>query len=132
MKYLIFILILFSCSNDESPEIETITVNGKYWMKENVSGYYSWDDAASVCPNGFRLPSKDEYLTMISLGNNVIYQKLGYQDSDGTTWLKGQYGYYWTSTPQNAGSWAFVFNDSDMFVSGYDRSKKMCVRCVKK
>lgn len=129
-KIIILSLILVACSEDEV-KIKTVNVGGKQWMTENVGLYHTWQEAMKACPKGFRLPSKDDYQELIDFNSYVVSGKNGFV-TGGNTFLKGEWGYYWTSSTISAtGSWAYVFDNKDRFLSGDNNSVGMCVRCIK-
>ncbi|MBN1924838.1 MAG: hypothetical protein JW798_03300, partial [Prolixibacteraceae bacterium] len=102
----------------ETPESKCF--EDENWIDCNTYGrYYTWETALNACPEGWKLPSVDEWnmlLTELGGGNNA-YQKLtnnnpqgiqlktgGYYYDKSTFVNTGEYGYFWTSTPDGAGS----------------------------
>jgi uncharacterized protein (TIGR02145 family) len=90
---------------------------------------YDWRTAMAVCPAGWHLPARDEwnYLVEVAGGKNVAGKKLkakndwskngngtddfgfsalpgGYRDTDGSFYLAGDYGYWWTATARGSGN----------------------------
>jgi uncharacterized protein (TIGR02145 family) len=66
-------------------EMGAVSINGVWWATRNVGshgtfvpkpedygGYYTWDEAQTVCPAGWRLPTKQELQSLINSGNNWI------------------------------------------------------------
>lgn len=84
MKKLIIIIGLL-ISMTAFPQ-ETVTIGAQQWMKENVSvdgnEYFTWEEAQTVCPEGFRVPSKDDFRQLNAfLGGGL--------DAQGNTALTG-------------------------------------------
>ncbi len=131
-KYLLIAALLFSCAPDGVETIDTITVGNAEWMTVNAGNYLTWAEAMDACPNGFKLPSQANFQELINRNNNILQNtRLGFKDTNGQIFLNGEWGYYWSSSVVNAGSWAFVFDADEMFLSGSGRDIRMCVCCVK-
>ena len=136
-----------------------VVINGVRWATKNVGAfapedygnYYTWEEAKTACPKGWRLPTKVEFESLINAGNVwttqngkngckfgepnnfVFFPAAGYRlSSDGTLYNVGSYGYYWSGTPNGAENAYLVY-----FYSGYAytshyyiRSYGFSVRCV--
>ncbi|MCF8357656.1 MAG: WG repeat-containing protein [Prolixibacteraceae bacterium] len=76
--------------------------------------YYQWETALNACPEGWKLPSLDDWQVLINElgGEETAYRVLTGSDSlslnlkpggyyyNETSFLNtGEYGYFWTSTP---------------------------------
>jgi len=159
---------------------KTITVQGVTWMAENlrykapVGAYYfennpnnlnhygmlyDWKTAMSVCPDGWRLPTGDEFRALITHNdvretinakpteaNTYSIQLAGMQDYEGTFSEMDESGYYWTSTEYDENnaeyfSYVTVFKVPVADISrkediedihGTEKTNRYSVRCVKK
>jgi uncharacterized protein (TIGR02145 family) len=158
---------------------KTITVKGTTWMADNLrfkspNGAYSfdkdsknlseygilyeWETAVKVCPDGWHLPSVQEYQTLLdnSEQKHSLYkgpsdsisfgvQLAGMQDYEGTFSEKDESGYYWTSTEYNKENAAYfsylviigtpvidISRKEDIEdIHGAEKSNKYSVRCIK-
>jgi uncharacterized protein (TIGR02145 family) len=122
---------------------KTTIINNKLWMAENLTllvkeswfyddnaqhgarygRLYSWQAALDACPEGWRLPSVDEWQEMIdSLGGmDAAYPVLtspdgfnpvfgGYRTYNGEYMSIDRAADFWTSTPAgDANAWLFYF-----------------------
>jgi len=125
------------------------------------NGYlYDWENAMKIIPNGWHLPSKDEWFELADyLGgvnaaggklksltdwkkpnnfatNEVGFSALpcGYRQLDRTFGRIGDNAYWWSSTPQNLkSSWYFYIYASAGYLdsSTYDNNYGFSVRCIK-
>ncbi len=160
-------------------EYRTITVQGATWMAENLrfkpaegADYfdndpnnvpiygmlYDWKTANKVCPDGWHLPSGEEYHELVNF--NEQKERWGYRASDPESFriqLAGmqnyegifteldESGYYWTSTEYDK-DYAeyfsyFVISQNRVIdisreeditdVHGSEKINKYSVRCVK-
>ena len=160
-------------------EYRTISVQGVTWMAENLrfkpadgADYfdndpnnvpiygmlYDWETANKVCPDGWHLPSGNEYHELVNF--NEQKERWGYSASDPESFriqLAGmqnyegifteldESGYYWTSTEYNT-NYAeyfsyFVISQNKVVdisrkeditdVHGSEKINKYSVRCVK-
>lgn len=144
-----------------------VELNGIIWATSNVGAsspkefgyYYTWENAKNACPKGWRLPTKEEFESLIGfrkqvdannefgIGENTIFLPLA-----GIIWTSsnkisniGQYGYYWSSTDpytyrrsdgggigkdyDKAHSLNFGVSYSSR-ISGEDKSDAASCRCV--
>jgi uncharacterized protein (TIGR02145 family) len=158
---------------------KTITINNITWMIENLrykapSGayhfdndpnnnsvygvLYEWEAARKVCPDGWHLPTGNEFQNLV----NYLDQKeawkgtpsdtasfgiqlAGMQDYEGTFTEMGESAYYWTSTEYDKDnaeyfSYMVVVNtpvvdisrkDDIADIHGAEKTNKYSVRCVK-
>ena len=130
--------------------IDTVVVGNKSWTARNVDTevegsfcyndnsdlcdafgrLYTWKTALKVCPPGFRLPSVDEYMSLLEEAGNVLkandifksrvgwreglngYDEFGFAVFPGGARIKGKYkgfdkdkggdaAYFWTTTSGN-------------------------------
>jgi len=157
----------------------TITVQGITWMAENLrykaaqgSAYfesdssnstqygmlYDWKTAKKVCPDGWRLPSGEEFQALVSYNDQKESWKLkksdpdsfgvqlgGMQDYEGTFTEIEESAYFWTSTEYDKDNAQYVsyliLTDNPVVdvsrkediadVHGTEKSNKYSVRCIK-
>ena len=142
----------------------TSPYTSKVWLDRNIGagqvcknfndigcygGYYNWEDATSICPIGFSLPSIDE-LVVETLSNGVIdsatafenFLKLpsaGSSNPMGNFFYRGLYGYLWSSDGTNDEARGILFYDDSVPGAsvGYASEQyffglgKISVRCLK-
>lgn len=158
---------------------KTVTIQGMVWMAENLrykapgGAYYfdnnpntiqqygmlyDWKTAMKACPDGWRLPTGDEFRALIT--NNEVKEAMkarpnesnaysiqlaGMQDHEGNLTEIDESGYYWTSTEYDENnaeyfSYLTVFNTPVADISrkediedvhGTEKTNKYSVRCVK-
>ena len=128
-KYL-FCIALFAMALNANAQQKGVTINGVTWATTNVGAtspegygnYYTWEQAQTACPKGWRLPIKDElmaqldkkkiirewrtlngingwYLTDLATGNNVFLPAAGRSSSSGSSIHSvGKDSVYWSST----------------------------------
>ena len=136
---------------------DEVVINGVKWATRNVGArgtfatnpedygnLYTWQEAQTACPSGWRLPTQSEFesLMMVSntwtmqgningrkfgdSNNNIFLPAAGVRDNDGALGYVGSDGHYWGSSA----GWYFAFErNSTIWISGattYGRS----VRCV--
>ncbi len=127
----------------------------------NMSSYgvlYNWNTAIKACPEGWRLPTGEEFRSLLGhLENEVpadrpasgpnVYpiQLAGMQDHEGTFTEMDESGYYWTSTEYNEAEAEYfsymIINGHPVFdisrredmpdIHGAEKTSKYSVRCVK-
>ncbi|MDE7355240.1 MAG: fibrobacter succinogenes major paralogous domain-containing protein [Rikenellaceae bacterium] len=121
----------------------------------NTSTYPSnWN--THPCPEGYRLPTKDEFQALIngstvsrgggwtnsdygyikftSGSNSVEFPAVGRRltGSSGTLYDAGVYGRYWSSVAGSSNrAYYLYFNSSDLSVGGNNRQCGFSVRCVR-
>ena len=161
---------------------KAVTIGNQTWMAENLNydvdykrnsfcykdstkycakyGHlYTWDAAMEACPNGWHLPSEDEFNTLFAaVGGQSVAAKMlksssGWQSGnglnsyafsalpvgrrypdDGRYYLNGYAAYFWTSTKNPGYGANFIYMDArrdepDIDYSSY--SLAYSVRCVK-
>ena len=157
----------------------TITIAGVTWMAENLryqtkngafyfdndsnnipeyGVLYEWETALSVCPDGWHLPTGNEFQDLINnLDQKVTWEKIasdpssfgiqlgGMQDYEGIFSEMDESGYYWTSTEyekNNAEYFSYLIIDEKPIIDisrkeditdihGTEKSNKYSVRCLK-
>lgn len=126
-------------------------IDGKFWTEQNygctpdnlLGSTVEFDAAQNACPNGWRLPTKEE---MESLSKN--YSPVVTVSGQQGRWFSGSTAYsdtvpavfflcntlsfYWSSTPDNNSIHAFGLRvDSDVSVYYIPRTSLCAVRCIK-
>jgi len=145
-------------SSSSLAAIDTFTDSeGKVWMAQNLniktdnskcynkseakcSEYgrlYNWEDAKDVCPDGWRLPTKDEW-SVIKDEWSVIADDFaalpgGYGNAEGEFGLEGQQGIWWTNKSYSNNDAYFLsmsFDDGKIDFSHDSKLDYYSVRCV--
>jgi len=110
---------------------------------------YNWETAKRVCPDGWHLPSKSEFETLLNRyggegeqaytalirGGSSGFSALfgGSRSSDGTFSYLGNYGYFWSSSENNSRSaWTLGVSSygKRAYVSYGYKSWGFSVRCL--
>jgi uncharacterized protein (TIGR02145 family) len=140
------------------------TKNGAFYFdndSNNIPEYgvlYEWETALSVCPDGWHLPTGNEFQNLINnLDQKVTWGKIasdpssfgiqlgGMQDYEGIFSEMDESGYYWTSTEyekNNAEYFSYLIIDEKPIIDisrkeditdihGTEKSNKYSVRCLK-
>ena len=127
----------------------------------NVAGAVTTDKSATdPCPDGFRVPNKDEWTSVMNttlnprknstgwtsnlnctdcwsgsmFGDSLFLPATGYRDNSGSLFYRGYYGYYWSSTENSSTNASFNvdFNSSGSYVvSTGNRAFGYSIRCIK-
>ncbi|MDR0831123.1 MAG: hypothetical protein LBN95_13610 [Prevotellaceae bacterium] len=142
---------------------DAVKINGVVWATRNVGSkgifcdfpyesglYYTWEDAQNACPAGWRLPTTEEFESLIASGsvwttqngvpgrlfgktpNQIFLPAAGYRySSGGGLGDAGENGYYWSST-QDYGDVAYYldFDSGGVGTGYYTSSYGFCVRPV--
>ncbi len=133
MRVLLFLIFAFGLATQGSfidsrdqQQYTLLTIGSQQWLKENLrfvpsgkgirssGGYYSASELKSVCPEGFRSPSVEEWKELIQQmpgkrnsrkGRLVAVAslqefglQLGGQERMDSVYLSNQMGFYWTSS----------------------------------
>jgi uncharacterized protein (TIGR02145 family) len=143
---------------------EGVTINGVTWAKTNVGvrgafmdypwhqgSYHTFEEAKVACPQGWRLPSREEFATLNqahsewtimfdaygyrfgSGGSSVFLPASGYLHRDSEVKYKDLDGHYWTSTPEDGQSaWSQYFSKAGQPKTYINHQEyHFSVRCVK-
>lgn len=118
----------------------------KYRTYQNLGCLYSWESIKTVCPNGWRIPSKKEYEHLLDKYNK-IYSNLAVNGISKLDFLLGggydkygmfcdidKKGYCWTTDEYDGDqSWYFYVNKDFQSLGMSYHYKKMglSIRCVK-
>ncbi len=132
-------------------------VGDKFWMTENIKvvGHtegkslcyknedqnceekgrlYDWEAAMVACPDGWRLPTRDEWVAMESNRDGINFQTAGHS-WDTSFYEMGRSGMWWLSTSEDHGAvWSIKFNpESEEFEQGtFSPDHYFSVRCIEK
>jgi uncharacterized protein (TIGR02145 family) len=150
---------------------KTVKIGDQFWMAENLAfktdsgcwaynndqsnvaqyGYlYNWETAKSICPQGWHLPSKEEFETLIDNSGgsaDAAYWSLipggssgfsapfgGFRINNGYSFYIGKSAYFWSSSPDTEGySWSlfmYCYNLKASLNNNY-LSCGFSVRCLK-
>jgi uncharacterized protein (TIGR02145 family) len=161
MKKTIFIILVLLavaaiCADRIGFSKET-KIDNLYWMTRNVGGNekeiigdrYTFEQAQTACPEGWRLPTKSEFEALIKNCSKSVK----YKDQVGRWFTGSEFysqsmpavffprthrnskfdaGFYWTSTPYDkASAYALTFNAKQVNVTYVSRNEKLSIRCVK-
>lgn len=134
------------------------TSTGNYdWLSPPQNELWSGDNRQGPCPEGWRVPTKvdlekifalfqtnyassgrlslaDGHLTVTGdNGTDILFlPAAGYRnDSSGTSYGYGSYGFYWSSYPDLARAARWYFNSSKLLMDTGSRAVASSVRCVK-
>ena len=125
--FAVLIFGLVSCNNATSNR--SVEINGVRWATSNVErpgrfarspesagGLFTFEEAQNACPHGWRLPTLEEFESLLSAGvelwtarndvnggtfgaapNQLFLPTADFRNADGTFWGIGAEGYYWSS-----------------------------------
>jgi len=104
---------------------------------------YDWKAAMSVCPDGWKLPSKDDYEVLsdwdieklkASSVWDVVYGGMKYEDESRYYAFKDIMGYWWTSSEYGDRAYYFTLEKGGIKMNKSDQKKTygFSVRCIKK
>ncbi len=118
---------------------------------EDYGGYYTWEEAQTACPAGWRTPTKQEFESLrAAYGtwtavNGVAGSKFGDGNSaiflpnagfffDGSLGDAGAHGYYWSSSqysPNTSFGFHFFYSKSlSVYLYNFNKYGGFPVRCV--
>ena len=108
-----------------------------FFIYGNLYNWYAVDDDRGVCPEGFHIPSDDEWMELV---NNPAFRSSGFlplpggcRDA-GSRFFEniGKFGYFWSSSNGNSGSaWSWILNSSNSEdLNQYHKLSRFSVRCL--
>ena len=109
---------------------------------QNVNLWQGVNGVNNPCPSGYRIPTDLEleaerlsWSLNTSVGAFASPLKLPlagrHNDSDGSLYNLGTYGYYWSSKVSGTNSRYLFFGSSTAYMSDYRRASGFSVRCIK-
>ncbi len=102
---------------------------------EKLGRLYNLDAALTVCPEGWSLPSDEDWNKLEEfgiLGDSPFGVVKGGHLFDEYFYELGEAGYWWSSTVEDHGSgWMRVFRDDEFARSSFSPDHGFSVRCVK-
>jgi len=154
-----------ACGGNGPTTDEGVLINGVKWATRNVGSagtfvkspqdfgnYYTWEQAQTACPSGWRLPTKLEFESLISAGSalgklngkegnkfgdankNIFLPSAGWcWFNDNTFYVVGSVGYYYSSTEIENDSeltYTLCFSQNTEFAE-FSKAYGFPVRCVK-
>ena len=159
---LLLVLSFASCGKRNTPTTDRgVVIEGIRWAtrnidapgtftknSEDVGGFFNWEEAQNACPQGWRVPTRDEFQSLIDAGyewttqndvfgglfgsgrNQVFLPAAG---NDRVPDLAGYLGMYWSSTSDEMNlrrRLAFDSFEVNVFLDRYSLGSS--VRCVAK
>ena len=135
------------------------TTDGISGWDTTTPGGSDWETANNPCPSGFEVPNKAQWEALIAAcnatymsgswsssnygyltltyktnsANKLEFPAVGYRnDTDGSLYGAGTYGFYWSST-QNGSDYAYRldFGSSSVSTSNGNKTNGRSVRCVR-
>jgi len=148
-----------SNSSSSNTTYEGVKINGITWATKNVGAsnpedygnYYTWEEAKTACPKGWRLPTKEEFKSLKKsdnvwtfqngktgrkfgeTNNFIFFPAAGCRDyNDGTLGYMGSYGGYWSSTSGGEAVAYYAHFTSGIVTTAFRcyRTIGQSVRCV--
>jgi len=160
MKKSLFIFLLAIITTASHSQTDKgIIINGVTWATANVGAdspeahgnYFTFQEAKSACPKGWKLPSRDdikslkdtksEWTTRTQMQtngrrfgknkNSIFLPAAGYDNNHGAFSI-GKFGYYWCITERNkSNAHHLYFGIGKVNLGSNDKKNRYSVRCVK-
>jgi len=134
--------------------LNEIPKSGDWWcyggkeapFTERCSAYgklYDWEAAKSVCPDGWKLPSKDDYEILSDWDADRLratsvwdatFGGLRYEDEIRGYAFLDKEGYWWSSTEHGNRAYYFRLEKAGvkLFKNDAEKTRGFSVRCIKK
>jgi uncharacterized protein (TIGR02145 family) len=133
---------------------EEIEINGVIWATRNVASSgafvssprdkgqkFSYSEALTVCPPGWRLPTREEFISLVNAGSTWKEGGREFPSKYGNLFLpstdeRNTGGMYWTSSfhsreGRSSFYWALLFSDREVYTGAGGFPTTTSVRCVK-
>ena len=120
------------------------TANPYDWRSsKNDSLWQGVSGTNNPCPAGFRLPTKDEWVSLVStegitnsataFSSTLKLPLAGHRSrADGSLVNQGSHGYYWSSGPNGTYAYLLYFDSGEVLPANFaDRAYGFSVRCLK-
>jgi uncharacterized protein (TIGR02145 family) len=124
--------------------------NEEGWISDWTTSATTWETSNDVCPIGWRVPTYEEYTSLVNAGSvwTTVNGKTGKKYGNGANSLflpaagshsspssmlgrAGLYGFYWSSTVNGTSSFPLYFYSPSVSPTGnYSRADGFSVRCV--
>ena len=126
---------------------------GSDWNASGATGS-TWASANDPCPDGWRLPTHNEFENLYQAGyysawislngvygryygtsvsNSIFLPASGFRFfNNGELRSRGAYGHYWSSTVSGDDAYRFYLYNNNFILDPLNRADGCCVRCVKK
>ncbi|MDR0954482.1 MAG: fibrobacter succinogenes major paralogous domain-containing protein [Rikenellaceae bacterium] len=159
------ILVSAQSAPTTSSSLDGVKINGITWATRNVGEkgqfvnnpedygeYYTFEEAQTACPPGWRVPTQHEYALLartrnrwttqnevagrrFGRGRNTIFLPAtgSRSDSDGYLYYRGVSAYYWSSTATSSSSGydLYFYNAKVYPFDGNANTFGFSVRCVR-
>ena len=138
-----FMLFAIGACGGKEAEIKSVKIGTQTWMAENLNDaskggkcyedkpencekygrLYTWDEAMKACPSGWRLPSDEEWLTLVifegdmNMYKTMLKAKSGWnkiEDADGEYDMNGTDDFGFSALPGGSGN-----SNGDFGLVGY-------------
>ena len=152
-----------NAANANVADGEGILVGGVRWAATNIEtpgvfaakpgsygGLFTWQEAENACPEGWRLPTRDELLSLAIAAvagwvvtedgingrafgtepHQLFLPAAGFRTAAGVHRNAGIRGYYWAEGTDAVLAWFFHINRDNVTANLNDRALGFSVRCV--
>jgi hypothetical protein len=130
------------CNKEDFPDSDTEPQCRSYTESEKTYYYYNWayvkTNEAKMCPSPWRVPTRDDFNTLVSNMTTYEWSVGGYAAGDNAShpmWMIGETGRYWSSTMDAKGdsNYALDYYSSghNLYVNTHGQEYGIHVRCVK-
>lgn len=120
----------------------SVRISELVWAPFPVDGVYNYEKATTICPDGYRLPLKEEFMNFKSYFYGMYYGRPGYwlsadwiyNDNHSALFLPKSSDEYWVTNRLNLMPTAYcckLDDEGHISLSSHDCSEMHYVRCVK-